>query len=134
MILDSSTVAAIFLRQPGFERLIEALAEDRPAAIGAPSLVEAAFEIGLASGRDVHGLLGRFVQELGLDVVPFSEAHARAAVDAFVRYSDRRGAALGFGECLAYAVAHLARQPMLTADPRFAETDLELVITPGRAA
>jgi ribonuclease VapC len=127
MILDSSAVAAIFLRRPGCDRLIEALAAAPQAGVGAPTLAEASLEIAAASGRDVHALLARFLQELDLAVVPFSDLHYRAAVEAFRRFGrGRHAAALDFGDCLAYAVAHLARQPLLTADPRFAKTDLPL--------
>lgn len=127
MILDSSAVAAIFLQRPGCDRLIEVLAAARSAAVGAPTLAEASLEIALATGRDVHPLLARFLQELDLTVVPFSDQHYRAAVEAFRRYGKgRHAAALDFGDCLAYAVARLARQPLLAADPSFKKTDLDL--------
>lgn len=128
MIVDSSAVAAIFLRRPGHERLIEALARAERAGIGAPTLTEAAVEIGAAAGRDVQGLVARFVQELDLVVIPFSDAHARAAAEAFRHFGGggKRSAGLELGECFAYATARLARQPLLADDPRFAKTDLEL--------
>ena len=60
-------------------------------------------------------------------MVPFSDQHYRAAVEAFRRFGKgRHAAALDFGDCLAYAVARLARQPLLAADPSFKKTDLEL--------
>jgi ribonuclease VapC len=126
MIVDSSVVTAIFLRRAGYERLIEALAAAGRAGIGAPTLAEASGEIAAATGRDVAGLVARFVQEFGLEVVPFSDAHARAALDAFLAHGGRGRAGLDFGDCLSYATARLARQPLLAADPRFARTDLEL--------
>ena len=130
MIVDSSVVLSIFLRRSGHLRLIEALAHAERAGIGAPTLAEAGFRLGRETGRDVHGLLARFLQEFDIEVVPFSAAHARAAVDAWRRFGPGQGraeaAGLDFGECLAYAVARLARQPLLTADPRLARTDLEL--------
>jgi ribonuclease VapC len=127
MVVDASAVASIFLRRPGHERLIDALARGGRAGIGAPTLAEANLELARATGRDVQGLLARFVQEFDLTVIPFSDAHARAAVDAFRRFGGaREEGGLELGECLAYATAHLARQPLLADDPRFAETDLEL--------
>lgn len=125
MIVDSSAIAAIFFRRPGFERLIDALAKADGAGIGAPTLTEAALEIGAAAGRDAQGLVARFVQEFRLAVIPFGDAHSRAAAEAHRRYGSGRSA-LELGECLAYATAHLARQPLLADDPRFASTDLEL--------
>jgi ribonuclease VapC len=128
MIVDSSAVSAIFLRKPGYERLIEALAAADQAGVGAPTLAEASFEISLASGSDAHPLIARFLQEFDLAIVSFSDRHYRAAADAFRRYGrGRHAAALDFGDCLSYAVARLAHQPLLAADPRFGKTDLDLV-------
>ncbi len=128
MILDSSAVVSIFLRRAGWERLIDALAGDQPVGIGAPTLSEAGGDLLAATGRDLRSLLARFVTELDLIVIPFGEAHARAAGDAFLRYGSGRGrAGLDLGDCLAYATARLARQPLLTDDARFAKTDLELI-------
>ena len=127
MILDSSAVASIFLRKPGCDRLIDALAAAPRAGVGAPTLAEASLELAVATGRDVHPLLARFLQEFDLAIVPFSDQPYRAAVDAVRRFGKgRHAAALDFGDCLAYAVARLAHQPLLAADPSFKKTDLEL--------
>lgn len=128
MIVDSSAIASVFLRRAGHERLLAAFARAERAGIGAPTLAEASVEIASATGKDVQGLLARFVQEIDLTIIPFSDAHSRAAVEAFRRYGRGRSkAGLDLGECLAYATARLARQPLLADDPRFARTDLELV-------
>ena len=128
MIVDSSAVASIFLRRPGHERLIDALARTGKAGIGAPTLAEASLEIAAETGREVHGLLARFVQEFDLAVIPFTDAHSRAAAEAYRLYGRTRSkAGLELGECLSYATARLARQPLLADDERFARTDLELI-------
>ena len=127
MIVDSSAVAAIFLRRRGYSSLIQRLAASSPAGIGAPTLTETSLTLAAAVGRDVHPLLARFLQEFELAIVPFSEAHYRAAADAYRRFGrSRHHVGLEFGDCLAYATARLARQPILAADDRFAATDLEL--------
>lgn len=60
-------------------------------------------------------------------VVAFTPPHWRAAADALRRYGKgHHPAALGVGDALAYAVAHLARQPLLTASPALDQTDAEL--------
>lgn len=40
MILDSSAIVAIMLREPGWERLVDKLAGEPSCAVGAPTLVE----------------------------------------------------------------------------------------------
>ncbi len=127
MIVDASAVTSIFLRKAGCERLIDALASAHFAGIGAPTLAEASLLLAREVGRDVHGMLARFVQEFDLQIVPFSDAHFRAALDAHQRFGQgQHKAALDFGDCLSYATAHLARQPLLCDDRRFAWTDLEI--------
>lgn len=128
MIVDASAVASIFRRKAGCERLIDALAAAPAAGIGAPTLAEASLLLAADAGRDVHGMLARFVQEFGLAIVPFSDAHFRAALDAHQRFGKgHHKAALDFGDCLAYATARLARQPLLCDERRFGLTDLEIV-------
>ncbi|KAB2960337.1 MAG: type II toxin-antitoxin system VapC family toxin, partial [Thermoanaerobaculia bacterium] len=106
VIVDSSVVTSIFLRRPGHERLIDALAGAGRAGIGAPTLAEANAEISRATGADLEGLVSRFLQEFGVEVVPFGESHTRAAVDAWRRYGGGHGrAGLDLGGCLVYATA-----------------------------
>jgi len=52
--------------------------------------------------------------------VPFGERHWREAIRAYERYGRaRHPAALDFGDCMCYAVARLAGEPLLyEADPR----------------
>lgn len=127
MIVDASAVVSIFLRRPGHERLIEALADGGKAGIGAPSLAEASVEIASETGSDVGGMVARFVQVFDLSVIPFSDVHARAALEAFERFGPKpkaKAKGLDFGDCLSYATARLARQPLLADDERFGMTDL----------
>lgn len=127
MIVDASAVVSIFLRRPGHERLIEALADGGKAGIGAPSLAEASVEIASETGSDVGGMVARFVQVFDLSVIPFSDVHARAALEAFERFGAKpRATGLDFGDCLSYATARLAKQPLLADDERFGTTDLTL--------
>jgi ribonuclease VapC len=55
------------------------------------------------------------------------EQHRREAVDAYLRFGKgRHKARLNFGDCLTYAVARLANEPLLFAGDDFPATDLEL--------
>jgi ribonuclease VapC len=57
----------------------------------------------------------------------FRRAHWRSAVDAFHRFGKgRHPAGLNFGDCMSYATAKLADQPLLCAGADFAKTDLRL--------
>jgi ribonuclease VapC len=70
------------------------------------------------------------VEETGLVIVPFTDAHARVAIDAFRRFGrGRHSARLNFADCLTYATAWVAGQPLLCTGDDFIRTDLD-VLTP----
>jgi ribonuclease VapC len=95
--------------------------------IGAPTLVEAGIVLSARLGRDARGLLARFLEEAGISVVPFTEAHHGTALGAWLKYGrGRHAAGLNFGDCLAYAVAKLAGMPLLCTGDDFRQTDLPL--------
>ena len=125
MIVDSSAVIAIVLREPGWERVFEHLRADASCAIGAPTLAETGIVLTAKMGKRASAILARVLQETGIAVIPFSEDHWRVAVDAYARYGrGRHRAALNFGDCLTYAVARLADQPLLFVGNDFSRTDL----------
>lgn len=75
---------------------------------------------------DASALLERMLDELAVQEVPFGEIHWREAVDAYHRFGKgRHPAALNFGDCMTYAVAKLAGEPLLFQGTDFALTDLE---------
>jgi ribonuclease VapC len=127
VIVDSSAVVAVLLRQPGYEPLLDALARTRGTGIGAPSLVETGIVLAARLGIPGKTLLARFVDEAGLAVIPLTADHWPVAVDAFLRFGKgRHPAALNFGDCLTYAVSRLAGEPLLCLGNDFAQTDLRL--------
>lgn len=126
MIVDSSALVAIVRREPKYDRLLEALAREA-AGIGAPTLVECGIVLTARLGTLGRTLLARLVREAGLDIVPFDEEHLPVALEAFDRYGKgRHPAALDFGDCLTYAIAKLADEPLLTTGADFSRTDLAI--------
>lgn len=125
MILDSSALVAVLLKEPGWQALLGRIAADETPAVGAPTLAETGLVLTARLGRDARRLLSAFVREAGITVVPFVEEHARVAVEAYARYGKgRHRAALSFGDCMTYAVARLAGQPLLCVGDDFPRTDL----------
>ncbi len=127
MIVDSSAIVAILLKEPGFEALARKLASADYAAVGAPTLAETSIVLCARLGPSGKSLLARLVDEATLDVIDFDAAHWGAAADAFVRFGKgRHPAGLNFGDCLTYAIAKLAEQPLLCKGDDFPRTDLQL--------
>lgn len=128
MIVDSSAVLAILLREPRWQLLAEQITASPTAGIAAPSLAECGLVLTSRLGPTGKSLLARFVQEVGLREIPFTAEHWPVAVDAFLRYGrGRHPAALNFGDCLTYATATVAREPLLCVGDDFPQTDLTLV-------
>lgn len=126
MIVDTSALVAIVVREPGHEALLASVAHpDTAAGMGTPTIAELGIVLSARLGIDARLLVADLLEQLEIAEVPFTEAHWRAAVDAFRRYGrGRHQAALNFGDCLAYAVARLADEPLLFAGDDFAATDL----------
>jgi ribonuclease VapC len=128
VILDSSAVVAVLRREPSHDRLLDRIAADTRPGIGAPTLVETAIVLTARVGDAARTLLARFLQEAEVAVLPFDGEHWPVALDAFERYGKGRDrAGLNLGNCLTYATARLAQEPLLALGNDFARTDLELV-------
>ena len=127
MILDSSAIVAIFLKEPGFEALVDKLAEAANVGIGAPTAAETAIVVGARLGMDGRNLVSRFLHEQDVVIVTVGNDHWQSAAEAYARFGrGRHKAALNFGDCLAYAVATLAGEPLLAVGRGFRHTDLDL--------
>lgn len=127
MILDSSVIVGVVLREPGFEDLVRKIARAEAVAVGAPTLAEAGLVLSSRLGRDARDLVRGLLREWGAVTVTFGEDHWQEAIAAYVLYGRGRHAArLNFGDCLTYAVAKLAGEPLLCTGNDFSRTDLEL--------
>lgn len=125
MILDSSVIVAIALREPGYEELVAKLRSAETIGIGTPTLTEAEMVLSARLGVEPQALLDRFLRDFGVEPVVFGELHWREALDAFRRFGKgRHPAALNFGDCLSYAAAKLADYPLLFVGDGFSRTDL----------
>ena len=127
MILDRSAVVAIMLREPGWEHLLARMRDAPRLGIGAPTLLEAGIVVSARVADDARGRLARLLIESGIVVLPITDAHFGVAMDAWLRYGKgRHRAALNFGDCLAYATAVVAGEPLLCVGDDFPQTDCPL--------
>jgi len=128
LIIDSSAILAIFFREPGADELLAAILDADFAGIGSPTAAETGLVLTARLEKNAAGSLLRFFEETGIEIVAFSDLHWQRAIDAFSRFGKgRHPAALNFGDCMTYATAALARQPLLCRGDDFRKTDLELV-------
>ena len=126
MIVDTSALVAIVFREPGFETIIEKLGSSSSIGVGSPTLVETGIVLTARLRRDGRPIVAGLVREFDLIEVPFGEAHAREAMRAYMRFGRGQGAAnLNFGDCLTYAIARVADEPLLYTGTGFVATDLK---------
>lgn len=128
MIADSSALVAIMLDEPDRDWLVRRMADADLLGVGAPTLAETGIVLSARLGPPARSLLARLAEELDLGVVPFGEEHARIAVQAWNRFGKgRHPAQLNLGDCMSYATARIAGQPLLCVGDDFPRTDLPLV-------
>lgn len=125
MVLDSSALVAIVMAEPGHRKPLAKITSAPSAGVGAPTVVETAMVLARRLGGDPLPLLTALLEELAVDVIPFTLEHTRVAARAFLRFGKgRHPAALTFGDCLVYATASLANRPLLYIGDDHAQTDL----------
>jgi ribonuclease VapC len=127
MIIDSSALVAIIFREPGHRELVGKLASASSAGIGTPTLAETGLVLAARLRRDSRDLVIRLRYEFNIEEVPFGDGHWKEAIDAYLQYGKgRHKAQLNFGDCLTYAVARLAGEPLLCTGNDFSQTGLDI--------
>lgn len=127
MILDTSAILAVLFDEPERDEFLEKIGAADQVGVGAPTVVESGIVLCGSRGERGAGQLSEFLRRAGAVVVAFESTHWGRAVDAWLRYGKGRHAAgLNFGDCLAYATASVAAQPLLCKGGDFAQTDLAL--------
>lgn len=127
MIVDSSAVVAIFRDEPDAPAYSQAIEQARRKLMAAPTFLETAMMVIGRKGEAAGPGIERFLLRSGIEIVPFTPAAARVAVEAFVQYGKgRHRAGLNFGDCISYALAKTELMPLLCKGDDFRFTDIEL--------
>ena len=133
MIVDSSAIIAILLREPDADRYSRCLAEAAHRMMSAVARVELAFVLEGRYGETGRSSLERSLRESQIEVVAVSSHQAEIAIDAFRRFGrGRHRAALNIGDCFSYALAIATDQPLLFKGNDFVHTDVRAALTSGR--
>lgn len=125
MIMDTSALVAVILGEPGAAGILDKIKAARVIGMGAPALAEVLLVLTRRLGGDPEPLVRALLAELGVELIPFTDEHCRLALQAFRLYGKGvHPAALNFGDCLTYAVAAVAGEPLLFVGDDFSQTDL----------
>ena len=125
MIVDSSALIAIFLKEPEGRLLDVAIVDETDCRMSTANFLEASMVIMAKKGQDGARGLDLLIARMGIRLVPFTESQARLARAAFERYGKgRHRAGLNFGDCIAYALAKETGDALLFKGADFAQTDI----------
>lgn len=126
MVVDTSALVAVVLGESDAESFASALtAATDGVALSAATLVEATMVVEARQGPDAARDLGLLLQSCGAEVEPLTSEQASLAIAAWRRFGKgRHPAALNFGDCFAYALAHHLDEPLLFKGNDFGQTDI----------
>jgi len=126
VIVDSSAFVALIEGEQTAEQIAAALAGARHPVVAAPTLAETLIVLTARHGAVARMVFDRLRSEIDLGVAEFTQVHALATQRAYLRYGKgRHPAGLNFGDCMTYAAAELAGEPLLAIGDDFPKTDLE---------
>ena len=118
---------AIALDEPGREALVAKINAAETVGVAAPTLTEAGIVLAARTGQEASAVLAELIAAADAVVIEFGPLHWREAIAAWWRFgTGRHPAALNFGDCIAYATAVLADQPLLATGEDFPRTDVHL--------
>jgi len=124
LIIDTSAIVAILLREPEAADFIEALLDAPTSRMSAATFVEAAAVVDANRDPVLSARFDELVTEI--EVVPLTQDHVEAARQAYRDYGRGTGhpARLNLGDCFAYALARTSGEPLLFKGNDFVHTDL----------
>ena len=124
IVVDTSALARLFLREPGYEAIQRTVFASSRAQVPVCCVVEFAALRRLGEAR--MGWLSRFIDRENVVVVGVGPEHRELATEATLKFGRGSGhpAQLNFGDCLVYSVARFRDLPLLFVGDDFGLTDL----------
>jgi ribonuclease VapC len=126
MIVDTSALVAILMKEPESRRLLTAITSSSTAKLPASCHLEASMVIlGRKCNSDALRDLDLLIAMSGMVIVSFTTNQSLIAREAFKRFGKGRHAAgLNFGDCMSYALAKETGEKLLFKDTDFSLTDV----------
>ncbi|WP_395713415.1 type II toxin-antitoxin system VapC family toxin [Reyranella sp.] len=126
MVIDTSSIVAIALDEPGAAELEVQIADDPVRLISAATVLEATMVLETRLGDSGGRELDLWLLKIGAEIVPVDAEQLDVARRAWRRFGKGRHAAgLNYGDCFSYALALAHGEPLLFKGEDFARTDVE---------
>ena len=131
MVIDTSALVAILLREPDADLFSQAIAEASVRLVSAVTRVELSFVVESRKRVAGPGDIVRMLRDGRIEVVAVTPEQADIAIQAFRRFGrGRHRAALNIGDCFSYALAKETDLPLLFKGDDFAQTDIRAALMP----
>jgi ribonuclease VapC len=126
VIVDTSAIVAIVRGEAGAHALKEVLVHSPNSRISAPTYVELCAVMQRRDRPEIGRMVDRLLDDYGIRIEAFDAAQARVAAQAYRDYGRGSGhhAQLNLGDTYSYALAHVAREPLLFLGDEFTHTDI----------
>ncbi len=126
MIVDSSAIVAILKQESDWGDFVRKLDAAEEIRISAGTYFEISIVIGRLNDPIMNRQIDELMEEFEIAIEPFSAEQARIARHAYRDYGRGSGhkANLNFGDCFAYALARVKREPLLYRGDDFVHTDI----------
>ncbi len=135
MIVDSSAVVAILLREPDARRYARAIQTTSPCRMSVANVLEASIVVESRGGAEAGYALDVLLEQGDIELVPVTTEQLAAARRAWRRFGKgNHPAGLNFGDCFAYALAEATGEPLLFKGADFAQTDVAPALPVGERA
>lgn len=124
--VDTSVLIAIMLDEPEAETFKTVLRQESVIIVGRPTLFETWTVLAAMRFSNPGNIVTRFSEAPNIIAVAFDGKHYHAAEQALERYGKgRHAASLNMGDCFSYAVAAVAKAPLLFKGNDFGRTDVK---------
>ncbi|WP_263353935.1 type II toxin-antitoxin system VapC family toxin [Acidicapsa acidisoli] len=126
MIVDSSALIAILKDEPEAKAFKAAILGPETVAISAATYFEASIVVDGYKDPRLRARFDAILEATNFLIEPFTAEQAQIARQAYRDYGHGSGhrANLNFGDCFAYALARVKREPLLYKGDDFVHTDI----------
>ena len=125
MVIDSSSLVAVFLNEPERDRFLELILAAERKLISAATVVEAGVVLESRATEVAAREFDLFLHEAGVEIVSVDAEQADLARMTFRRYGKgRHPAGLNFGDCFTHALACVTGEPVLAKGVEFERAGL----------
>ena len=129
MIVDSSALLAMLLKEPEGQLIDKAIADSGDCRISSGNYLETSIVALGRNGPDGLRDLDLLIARFRIEIAPFTESQAYLARQAFARFGKgRHPAGLNFGDCMAYALAKETGEELLFKGTDFGLTDVAVAV------